>query len=119
MSKETILKDYHESLLRDAEAEDKNRSRILSYLHSRLEPDYFIAINDWMADEENGIIGDLQIVNETIGEWQDESSGFAKYWSVLKGMYVDQYCGYFGDDYSGSLEIKISDSEYLRASFQL
>lgn len=73
-----------------------------------------------MEDEENGIWGNLKIVDKPIGEWQNEKNEFEEsYWDILKGMYVNQSCGWTGDDCSGTLEIKLLNGKYLRASFSL
>ena len=95
---------------------EANKIAVLNELKQKVTPEYLEAINQWLEDPDNGIWGDLEITDKPIGEWQDESSD---YWDTLKGMYVNQSCGYAGDDYHGTLEIKLPQNEFLRASFSL
>lgn len=118
MNEAEIFQDYQNAMIKEYENDFKNTEEILRSLN--VKSDYLQAIKDWLSDEDNGIWGNLKIVNETIGEWQDEVNDTEDcYWNILKGMYVNQSCGYSGDDYNGTLEIKISETQFLRASFSL
>jgi hypothetical protein len=121
MNEQEIFQDYQDALNSEYKKQEENTDAILLVLSKKVEANYIEAIKKWLSDEDNGIYGNLKIVDAPIGEWQDECNEYDDndYWGVLKGMYVNQSCGYFGDDYYGTLEIKISESEYLRASFSL
>lgn len=110
------LDDYHKILESENEKEIKNKEKILNEIKKIVDSDYLEAIIKFIEDEENGIWGGLKIVTEPIGEYQDENGG---YWDILKGMWVNQSCGYSGDDYNGSLEIKLKENLFLRCYFSL
>ena len=119
MTEAEIWQDYQNAMTEESKNDFKNTEEILTSL--KVESTYLQAIKDWLSDEDNGIWGNLKIVDETIGEWQDEVNEYTEdcYWNILKGMYVNQSCGYSGDDYNGTLEVKISETQFLRASFSL
>jgi len=114
--------DYQKVLEEENEKENKNTNSVLLEVGKLVSDEYLNAINDFLKDEENGIWGNLKIVDKPIGEWQDEfqdEDDETYYWNILKGMYVNQSCGYSGDDYNGTLEVKITDNLFLRCSFSL
>lgn len=121
MSEEELWNDYKIGLDNFHTNNNKNTLDILNIISEKVDEKYLQAIKEWLADEENGIWGGLEIVNKPIGEWQSEISDYddESYWDILLGMYVNQSCGYSGDDYNGTLEIKLTENEYLRASFSL
>jgi len=120
MTEAEIMKDYQNAMNEEYEAQQKNTEDVLTSLSKKVDANYLQAVKDWLGDEDNGIWGNLKIVYNTIGDWQDEVNEYEEsYWDILKGMYVNQSCGYSGDDYNGTLEVKISETEYLRASFSL
>ena len=117
-----IFADYNEMMIQDSKAQQENTIKVLSEVKELVPYPYFKAIEEFVQDEEHGIWGDLKIVKKPIGEWQDEyqdEEDETNYWNILKGMYVNQSCGYLGDDYNGTLEIKIHDNQFLRCSFSL
>ena len=117
-----IFADYQKALEEENKKQEENSREVLSKIKPNVTEEYFNAINHFLHDTENGIWGDLKIVEKTIGEWQDEyqdEEDETNYWDILKGMYVNQSCGYSGDDYNGTLEIKIHDNKFLRCSFSL
>jgi hypothetical protein len=117
-----IFADYQQALEEENKKQEENSREVLSKIKPNVTIEYFDAINHFLHDEENGIWGDLKIVKKPIGEWQDEyqdEEDETNYWNILKGMYVNQSCGYSGDDYNGTLEIKINDNQFLRCSFSL
>jgi hypothetical protein len=117
-----IFADYQKALEEENKKQEENSREVLSKIKPNVTIEYFDAINHFLHDEENGIWGDLKIVKKPIGEWQDEyqdEEDETNYWNILKGMYVNQSCGYSGDDYNGTLEIKINDNQFLRCSFSL
>jgi hypothetical protein len=112
--------DYHKAIDEEHEAQQKNKEQVLMMISSKVTPEYFEAIKEWVSDEDNGIWGNLEVIDKPIGNWQDEESEDEEsYWHILNGMYVNQSCGYSGDDYNGTLTIKISETEYLKANFSL
>lgn len=115
------LGDYNKLLIEENNKERKNTENILNEIKQIVDSDYLEAIMEFLDDEENGIWGGLKIVTEPIGEYQEEyqDDDESNYWNVLKGMWVDQSCGYSGDDYNGSLEIKLKENLFLRCSFSL
>lgn len=115
------LGDYNKLLIEENNKERKNTENILNEIKQIVDSDYLEAIMKFLYDEENGIWGGLKIVSEPIGEYQDEDQDDdeTNYWNVLKGMWVNQSCGYSGDDYNGSLEIKLKENLFLRCSFSL
>ena len=117
-----IFADYQKALEEENKKQEENSKEVLNKIKPNVTVEYFDAINHFLHDEENGIWGDLKIVKKPIGEWQDEyqdEEDETNYWNILKGMYVNQSCGYLGDDYNGTLEIKIHDNQFLRCSFSL
>lgn len=115
-----IYLDYQNALKEESDRELENTNKILIEISDYTDDDYLKCIKEWLEDEENGIWGNLKIVDKPIGEWQNEKNEFEEsYWDILKGMYVNQSCGWTGDDYSGTLEIKLPNGKYLRASFSL
>ena len=122
MDKDEFWESYHQLMEAEEKEREANKIQMLALLEKKVTPEYLLAIKEWIADEENGIWGDFKIVDKPIGEWQDEVNEYSSdddYWQILKGMYVNQYCGYTGDDYHGTLEIRINENEFLRASFSL
>lgn len=116
MTEEEIWEDYQQAMLEESQREEANTIKVLNEVAEIVTPEYLEAIQQWLDDVDNGIYGGLKITDKPIGEWQDESSD---YWDTLKGMYVNQSCGYTGDDYHGTLEIKLTEIEFLRAFFSL
>ena len=116
-----IYADYQEFVENESKKEKENTELVLCEIEKLVSGEYLKAINAFLSDDENGIWGGLKIVEEPIGEWQDEyqDNDEANYWNVLKGMFVNQSCGYSGDDYHGTLEVKITDKLLLRCSFSL
>lgn len=108
---------YFDSLINESEEREKQIIKTLSLVKELVSLTYFKAIKQWIEDDENGIWGKLEIVTKPKGEWQDE--GDYDYWAELKGMYVEQYVGYCGDDYSGYLTVKLHNNKYLQACFAL
>ena len=98
-----------------------DEAQIFAEIKNIVSDEYFKAVEEFRKDEEHGIWGDLKLVKKPIGEWQNELNEWTEgeYWNILKGMYVNQSCGYSGDDYNGTLEIKITDKLFLRCSFSL
>lgn len=118
MNEQQNIKDYYNLLTQEYEAIQKQISETLAIVKSLVNDNYYEAITNWIKDEENGIWGRLKIVSAPIGEWQDESEE-SSYWDEIKGVYIEQYVGSCGDDYSGYLTIKLTDEQYLQACFQL
>ena len=117
MNEQQAMKEYHEIMLQENEERQRQIKETLALVKPLVSDKYYAAIINWIKDEENGIWGKLEIVNKPRGKWQDE--GDFDYWSELKGMYVDQYVGYCGDDYSGYLAINLPNKKYLQACFEL
>lgn len=115
------LDNYNKILIEENEKEIKNKENILNEIKKIVDSDYLESIIEFIEDKENGIWGGLKIVTEPIGEYQEEyqDDDESNYWNVLKGMWVNQSCGYSGDDYNGSLEIKLKENLFLRCSFSL
>ncbi len=111
-----INNQYQDVLRIEQEREVQNTNEVLSKVKELVGYEYFKSINEFLNDEENGIWGGLKIVETPIGDWQDEEGD---YWDILKGMYVNQSCGYSGDDYNGTLTIKLNNNMYLSANFSL
>lgn len=120
-SESEFMSDYTKMILEEEEKERIQNEDVLSKIKPLVSENYFDAINLFLYDDEHGIWGNLMLVDKPIGEWQDELNEWNDdtYWLVLKGMYVNQSCGYTGDDYNGTLEIKITDDLFLRCSFSL
>ena len=117
-----IFADYNEMMIQDAKTQTENSNKVLVEIKNLVSNEYFKSVEEFVKDEEHGIWGDLKLVKKPIGEWQDEyqdEEDETNYWNILKGMYVNQSCGYSGDDYNGTLEIKITDNLFLRCSFSL
>ena len=116
------MKEFAEFENAEVERITKANDILLENLKYQIPKTYFNAINEFLHDSENGIRGELKIVDKPTGEWQDEITEHTEeydYWKELKGMYVDQSCGHSGDDYSGTLEIKIDSNRFLRCQFSL
>lgn len=56
-------------------------------------------------------MGEFEITTETGGNLQSED------WGFVDKAYIDQSCGYSGDDYSGHIWIPITPKRYLRFFF--
>lgn len=56
-------------------------------------------------------VGELEITTDTGGRLQSEDFGF------VDKAYIDQSCGYAGDDYYGHIWIPITPKRYLRFYF--
>lgn len=108
-------------MIQDAKKQTENSNKVLAEIKNIVSDEYFKAVEEFIKDEERGIWGDLKLVKKPIGEWQNELNEWTEgeYWNILKGMYVNQSCGHSGDDYSGTLEIKITEKLFLRCSFSL
>jgi hypothetical protein len=114
---EQEISDYRNDMIQENEKRQRNIKETLDIIKNLVENKYYIAITEWLADKENGIWGNLEVVTKPKGEWQEE--GDFGYWDQLKGMYVDQYVGYCGDDYSGFISVRLPNNNYLQACFQL
>lgn len=117
-----IMTSYQKEIEEEDRRQNENTTKVLEYINKVVSENYFTAITAFLKDKENGIWGDLKLVESPIGEWQDEyqdEEDDTNYWNILKGMYVYQRCGYSGDDYSGYLEVKVTNSLLLRCSFSL
>ncbi|MVW92432.1 hypothetical protein FCL53_10695 [Elizabethkingia meningoseptica] len=118
----SIYQDYQRALVEEEINNKSENESLLSELSKIVTSGYLSAIKDWMSNVENGIYGVVKIVDKPCGVWQDEECEYSdnsNYWTVLKGQYVNQSCGYTGDDYSGTLEIKLPNGKFLRANFSL
>lgn len=114
---EKAMHDYGQMMIKEYEERQRKTQEVLSEVKDIVPNEYYNSIKEWVSDEENGIWGDLVIVDEPLGEWREE--GNYGYWETLKGMYIVQYVGYCGDDYSGTLTIKLTNGKFLQASFEL
>lgn len=117
-----IFADYQKALEEEDKKQNENSNKVLGEIKNLVSKEYFKSVEEFVKDEGNGIWGDLKLVKKPIGEWQDEyqdEEDETNYWNILKGMYVNQSCGYSGDDYNGTLEVKITDNLFLRCSFSL
>ena len=116
-----VMNDYFNYMKEYDEKCNKNNEEIIEKIKQLVSESYLNAINEFITDKEHGIYGEFELVSEPIGEWQSELTEWTEleYWSELKGMYVNQSCGYSGDDYSGTLEINITNGLYLRCLFSL
>lgn len=112
---------YQEAMDEEYAKQEKNTKEVLEEISKTNTPEFMEAVNEWLNDEENGVWGDLKIVDEPIGEWQYEVGEYndKNYWNILLGMFVNQSCGFSGDDYNGTLEIRIGGGKFLRVSFSL
>ncbi|WP_407475234.1 hypothetical protein [Elizabethkingia anophelis] len=117
-----IYQDYQRALIEEDMKNKSDNEALLNELSKIVTSGYLSAIKDWMSDVDNGIYGAIKIVDKPYGTWQNEECEYldnSNYWTVLKGQYVNQSCGYTGDDYSGTLEINLPNGKFLRASFSL
>lgn len=120
MEQKQALQEYHEIMLQEKNERQEQIKQTLALVKTLVSEKQYVAITDWIKDEENSIWGKLEIVTKPKGEWQTGSEDEdGCYWTVLKGMYVDQYVGYCGDDYSGYLTVKLNETKYLQACFEL
>lgn len=92
----------------------KRDKAVLDTVRQMVSPEMFECIDTWLRDGDNGIWGDLKIVDKPVGDYQEEEG-----YGLIKGMWIDQSAGLAGDDWSGTLTIMIGDGEYLQACFCL
>lgn len=118
MTEKEIKQDYVRMLIDEQNEREAKIKDVLLKVKSIVNTKVYESIIEWVEDEENGIWGDLEIVNSPKGEYQEEYVDDC-YWKTLKGMWVDQYVGICGDDFSGYLSVKLCENKYLQASFKL
>lgn len=85
--------------------------RILRKIRKLIGDKAFNDLHTYMI--ECGYGGDLEITFDRSGTEQDED------WGFVQKAYIDQSCGYLGDDYSGYVWIPITAKRYLRFYFTL
>lgn len=87
---------------KDAELLGKVKSKVSEEIYKEIE----FEIN------ESGFVHDYKILDEPIGELQEDPERTLR-------VYVDQSCGYFGDDYHGTVCVSLPCGKYLLWSFNM
>ena len=82
-------------------------ARILRKVERIVGGEAFKDILDYIGECEGGSEYEITL-NTGSGSYQEEYFGF------IEGAYVDQSCGYSGDDYYGYVWIPITPKRYLR-----
>jgi hypothetical protein len=97
----------------EQEQERKDKA-ILEQVKQQVSPTIYQQIQSEI--EESGYTHDYRIVDAPKGDFQDRSNEYDDY---FLNMWVDQYSGYFGDDFHGTVDIELSEGKYLRWSFSM
>lgn len=101
------MNDYY---AKESEKQAKNEKEVFYILKQTLCEDFITDIHDCINDCEGGY--DFIIVDKPCGDFQEENYDF------IKHIYVDQSCGYCGDDYYGEVYIPLPNNKYLQFSYQ-
>ena len=96
---------------------DEMDAHVLNNVKDMVSNDLFQAVMQWVSDEDNGIFGGFEIVENILGDYQ-ELSHEGGYWLVLDGIWVDQYQN-MCDTFYGSQCVKLGDDKYLKGNFNL
>ena len=90
---------------------------VLNHVKGLVSDEFYKAVMAWVSDDDNGIFGAFEIVESVLGDYQ-ELFHEGGYWSLLDGMWVDQYQNSC-DTFYGSQYVNLGDSKYLKADFNL
>ena len=98
-------KQYSEAMMECQKEENEqydNDQALLKKIKECVDPEYFKDIEFELKESEHP--SNYRIVDKPIGSCQNEGN---------YDIWVDQSCGYFGDDYSGTVCMKLKDDKYL------
>ena len=84
--------------------QEKKDAEVLETIKQQVSAEQFENIKFELEESEH--ISNLRIVYEPVGTSQHESEGDYTIW-------INQSCGYSGDDYSGTVCIELSIRKYL------
>ena len=98
------------------EAEEKDEA-VMNKLRSAIPEDFVDEILSEIEESEGGF--EFAITDDYGNGDYEERDGY----EYIKGIYIEQWVGYAGDDYSGYIWIKISDEgdpeQYFKFSYSM
>jgi hypothetical protein len=123
ISNEQVRKDYEESMILSAadltwkeemENETREQNKVLDILRTKVSDEFFKEIQFDL--NESGYTHSFKIVDTPIGDILES----VEYYHI-KEIYVNQTVngGYTGDEYEGTVSIKISENEYFQFSYSM
>lgn len=102
-------KEAMDAYQQEAEYQFSKDAKVLDILSKKVSEKVYDDIVEYMEDCSN--TAEYLIVNKIYGDYQDEEE------YSFGGAWVSQSCGIAGDDWSGTIFIKIAENEYFRFSF--
>lgn len=100
-------------------AEEQERERkdkaVLEQVKQQVSTDIYQQIQSEI--EESGYVHDFEIVDTPCGVFQDLSNEYEG--NEIVKVWVNQSVGYFGDDFSGTVDVLLPDGKYLRWHFAM
>jgi len=104
--------DNYNRLLMDLEHEKADENDCyLSVIKKHLTKYRYNKLLEYLEESGGCSIEGIVRKRKVFGEYQTEP-----YW--FKGVYVDQSCGYTGDDFSGYIFVPITDKHFLKFYFE-
>ncbi len=111
---ENEMQDELAKIMAEAEIElEGNKNKTLAYIKNKVPKELYDDILEYIED--SGWVTDFSIIDTPIGTSQEEDFEF------LKEVYVDQTTngGFTGDEFAGTICIKIADKEYLKFHYEM
>lgn len=106
-----INKEIHTEEL---EQERKDKA-VLEQVKQQVSPEIYQQIQNEIEESDHAY--DFRIVDTPCGDFQDRSKEYGG--DEFVKVWVDQYTGYFGDDFHGTVDVLLPDGKYLRWSYQM
>lgn len=109
------LDDVMAEIHAEEQEQERKDAAILEQIKQQVSPAIFKQIQNNIV--ESGYTYDYEIVDTPIGVFQDLSNDYDDE-EVIK-VWVNQSVGYFGDDYSGTVDVLLPDGKYLRWHYEM
>ena len=105
------MADYFDSMTQEKMLAQYHNEQVLNTIKQAKGAAYYNDLTKFMNECEHDN-SKIQITEEPNGDYQNES------WGLITGSWVDQRAGAAGDDYYGTVTVKLSDKKYLEIPFQ-
>ena len=108
--KDRQYREAHQSMNYEYKKQKESDNLVLSELKKITSKESYQDILDYIKDCEGGT--DFEFIINPYGDYQEEPYSF-------KGAWINQSCGMCGDDYSGTIIIKIKEDKYFSFYFAM
>lgn len=109
-----IMDDFHKEMIAIENKVFRKNQRLLNAIKSVKGEAFHKELEEVIYSSE-GIVGVAEIVKTPVGNYQDEGG------ELIPGIWVDQTTngGYTGDEFAGTVCVKIDDRRYFKFNYSM